>query len=231
MKSFAVDRKAGLRWLERLLLLAGVLCLGGYAYAWLDTSVTQYRENRLLEESLSALRPARRGAPAAETDSLETFRERDRSAPRREPGPEGSLLGRLEIPRIGVSAIVLEGTGKKTLRRAVGHIPETELPGEPGNVGVAAHRDSFFRGLKDIRKNDIITLKTLAGTFRYRVEWTEIVRPEDTHVLDDTGSPALTLVTCYPFYYVGSAPKRFIVRARQVDEREAADSSAASGVE
>jgi len=100
-----------------------------------------------------------------------------------------------------------------TLRRGAGHIPETAQPGDPGNVGIAAHRDSFFRGLKDVRKNDIIRLETLEGTYRYRVDWTRIVTPEDTAVLDATANPALTLVTCYPFYYVGSAPKRFIVRA------------------
>ena len=124
-------------------------------------------------------------------------------------------MGRIEIPRVGVSAVVLEGSDDTTLRRGVGHIPETSLPGV-GNVGLAAHRDSFFRGLKDIRKNDIIRLQTLEGTFRYRVEWTEIVQPEETQVLRQEGTSELTLVTCYPFYYLGSAPKRFIVRAREV---------------
>jgi sortase A len=214
---FAAEKKTALRRLERLLLVIGVLCLGGYAYAWLDTRIVQYRENRLLEASLSAARSAN-GLEAAETDSLETFRDGEPSPARRDPGPEGSLIGRVEIPRIGVSAIVLEGVGKKTLRRAVGRIPETAMPGGPGNVGLAGHRDSFFRGLKDVRKNDIVTLKTLGGTFHYRVESIEIVQPADTHVLDDVGAPALTLVTCYPFFYVGSAPERFIVRARLVDD-------------
>jgi sortase A len=200
---FAAEKKTALRRLERLLLVIGVLCLGGYAYAWLDTRIVQYREN---------------GLEAAETDSLETFRDGEPSPARRDPGPEGSLIGSVEIPRIGVSAIVLEGVGKKTLRRAVGRIPETAMPGGPGNVGLAGHRDSFFRGLKDVRKNDIVTLKTLGGTFHYRVESIEIVQPADTHVLDDVGAPALTLVTCYPFFYVGSAPERFIVRARLVDD-------------
>jgi sortase A len=112
-----------------------------------------------------------------------------------------------------VSTIVLEGVSSTTLLRGAGHIPETALPGDRGNVGIAAHRDSFFRALKDIRKNDTIRLETLDGTFSYRVDWTRIVTPEETAVLDDTDSPALTLVTCYPFSYVGSAPNRFIVRA------------------
>jgi sortase A len=223
-------KKTRLRWLERALLLVAALCLGSWAWAWLDSSYTQYRENQILDEALSgrSARDARKAVrPAAsETDALGSFREREPVSPeprrRPQPGPEGSLVGRIEIPRLGVTAIVLEGVGNKTLRRGVGHIPETPLPQDGGNVGLAGHRDSFFRGLKDIRKNDIITLKTLEGTFRYRVAWTQIVRPEDTHVLSKVGEPALTLVTCYPFYYVGSAPKRFIVRAERIDGPEAA---------
>ena len=135
----------------------------------------------------------------------------------------GSLIGRIEIHRVGVEGIVLEGADETTLRRGVGHIPETSMPGHgnAGNVGLAAHRDSFFRGLKDIRKNDIVRLQTLDGTFRYRVEWTKIVLPEETQVLASEGVSELTLVTCYPFFYIGSAPKRFIVRAVEVDEAEA----------
>jgi sortase A len=221
MKQAAVKTPV-LRWLERILLLAAVLCLGGWAFAWLDASYTQYRDGQILDEARSAsTTPA---PPARETDSLDTFRQPGREPDRaglresRPPVPEGSLVGRIEIPRVGVSTIVLEGVDNHTLRRGAGHIPETSLPGEGGNVGIAAHRDSFFRALKDIRKNDIIRLETLQGTFSYRVEWTQIVLPEETQVLAETGVPALTLVTCYPFYYVGSAPKRFIVRAERVDD-------------
>jgi sortase A len=216
-------KKSTLRWIERALLVVGILLLGVWAYAWIDARVVQFEENRLLDEA-----GARSGQPppgrAAETDALASFHERDvEKRQRREPKEEGSLVGRVEIPRLGVSGIVLEGVGKKTLRRGIGRIPGTALPEDGGNVGLAAHRDSFFRGLKDIRKNDIITLKTLENTYYYRVDWTEIVRPEDTHVLADKGEPELTLVTCYPFYYVGSAPKRFIVRAQRIDEAAAVD--------
>jgi sortase A len=205
-----------LRWLERVLLLVGVLCLGGWGLAWLDARYTQYRDGQILDEARSASQAA---PPARETDSLDNFRQPDRAAVRepRPPVPEGSLVGRIEIPRVGVSTIVLEGVDNQTLRRGAGHIPETSLPGEDGNVGIAAHRDSFFRALKDIRKNDIIRVETLQGEFNYQVEWTQIVTPKDTQVLDPTAAPALTLVTCYPFYYVGSAPKRFIVRAQRID--------------
>lgn len=219
MTSAASRTKTRLRWLERALLLIGLLCLGVYAYAWADAKYTQYKEEKLLEEALA--RQQSQETPASESDALGAFQEaRAKAAPEPppEPGPEGSLVGRLEIPRIGVSAIVLEGVGKKTLRRGVGRIPGTSVPGEEGNVGLAAHRDSFFRGLRDIRKNDTVTLKTVEGTYSYQVEWTEVVRPQDTHVLDETEGPAITLVTCYPFTYVGPAPKRFIVRARQVED-------------
>jgi sortase A len=202
------------RWLERALLLIGLCCLGYWAYAWADARYTQYQEGKLLDEAASA-RPA-----AANTDALGTFHGPAAGSRRRKV--EGTLVGRIEIPRVGVSAIVLEGISNKTLRRGVGHIPETSLPGAEGNAGLAAHRDSFFRALKDIRENDLITVKTLDGTFEYRVEWTQIVQPEDTQVLAATGEPVLTLVTCYPFYYVGSAPERFIVRARRSDPETAA---------
>lgn len=209
-------KKPSLRWIERTLLVIGILCLGAWAYAWIDAKVYQYQENKLLEEA--------QATPAAETDALASFHEREAARkPRQELKTEGSLVGRVEIPRIGVSSIVLEGVGSKTLRRGVGRIPGTALPENGGNVGLAAHRDSFFRGLKDIRKNDIITLKTLENTYYYRVGWTQVVLPEDTHVLEDSGAPELTLVTCYPFYYVGSAPKRFIVRAERVEEPVALD--------
>jgi sortase A len=231
MNSSTISLKRSLRWLERALLLVAVLCLGTWAWAWLDSAYVQYRDNQILDDALNnpsnnpsnnppatPETPSQAPSLAAETDSLGSFKPQPAAEPPKPPPLEdGSLVGRIEIPRVGVSAIVLEGADTKTLRRGVGHIPETSLPGI-GNVGLAAHRDSFFRGLKGIRKNDIIKLQTLNGTFRYRVEWTQIVQPEDTEVLADDGVSELTLVTCYPFNYVGSAPKRFIVRAQEVQE-------------
>ena len=129
----------------------------------------------------------------------------------------GSTVGRIEIPRIDVSTIVREGTDTRILKRSAGLIPYTALPGEHGNVGIAAHRDSFFRNLKNIREGDVIRMTTTWGDYEYVVESTKIVQPANVEVLDPTTTPALTLVTCYPFNYVGSAPKRFIVRARQID--------------
>ena len=196
------------RFLERLLLLIGLACLGTVAYAYFDARLTEKEESRRLDEAIEA----QRHKGAAETDSFASF---EKAPPKLE---EGALVGRIEIPRVGVSSIVLEGVDARTLRRGVGHIPGTDLPFQKGNVGLAGHRDSFFRALKDISKNDTITLTTPEGTFSYQVEWTRIVTPKDTEVLADEEQPALTLVTCYPFYYVGSAPKRFIVRAVRIAE-------------
>ena len=122
-------------------------------------------------------------------------------------------LAILRIPKIGLEVAVLEGTDDLTLNRAVGHIEDTPKPGENGNVGIAGHRDGFFRGLKDVVKGDTLELETLSGTQTYRVSDIWIVNPEDVYVLDPTPEPSITLVACYPFYFVGHAPHRYIVRA------------------
>ena len=126
---------------------------------------------------------------------------------------EGTPIGRIEIARLGVSAVVRSGSDARTLQLAVGHIPGTALPGEAGNIGLAGHRDTFFRRLGAIEPDDEIRLVTTDGSYRYRGERTDIVRPEDVWVLGSTPEPTLTLVTCYPFTYIGSAPERFVVRA------------------
>jgi sortase A len=131
---------------------------------------------------------------------------------------EGDLLGRIEINRIGLRAMIMEGIDESTLRRAVGHIPGTALPGGRGNIAMAGHRDTFFRALRNVRKDDEITLTTWSGSKRYQVDSTMVVKPEETEVLEDTGADILTLVTCYPFSFLGSAPKRFIVRAHMMSE-------------
>jgi sortase A len=122
----------------------------------------------------------------------------------------------MEIPRLPLSVVVIEGTGATTLQRAAGHIPGTALPGESGNIGIAGHRDTFFRPLKDLRINDEIRLTTLNGIFQYEVESITIVEPDNIGVLAPSAGNVLTLVSCYPFSFVGPAPKRWIVRARQV---------------
>jgi sortase A len=136
-------------------------------------------------------------------------------------GPNG-LIGRMEIQRLGVSVVVVEGTEESALQRAAGHIEGTAFPGQLGNVGIAGHRDTFFRPLRNIQRDDIITLTTLHGEYRYRVVSTKVVNPSNVAVLNPDGHEILTLVTCYPFYFVGSAPKRFIVRAERLRPEVAA---------
>jgi LPXTG-site transpeptidase (sortase) family protein len=144
----------------------------------------------------------------------------------RHPLIEGSAIGEMEIPRLGLKAIFVQGDSPRILRRAVGHISETALPGEWGNVVLTGHRDSFFRPLRNIRQGDAITLKTLDGDFQYQVESTAVVPPNDIQVLQPSGEQTLTLITCFPFYYVGPAPNRFIVRARQIGRLPAPSATA-----
>jgi len=127
---------------------------------------------------------------------------------------EGDVVGRLEVSRIGISVIVLQGIDEDTLISGAGHVPGTPLPGDEGNVAIAAHRDTFFRKLQGIRPGDSIQVATVRRTYEYVVDSTEIVDPEDTQVMESRARPELTLITCYPFYFVGAAPKRFIVHAR-----------------
>ena len=129
---------------------------------------------------------------------------------------DGSPLSRLDIPRLGISVVVVEGVTSRDLRLGLGHIPGTAFPDEFGNVGIAGHRDTFLRQLRKIRAHDSITLTTLAGSYQYSVDWTRVVKPRDVGVLDPVEEAILTIVTCYPFYWVGSAPERFIVRAKQI---------------
>jgi sortase A len=155
----------------------------------------------------------RLGTPATPKGSRSTM-----LAPARTHYNEGESMGWIEIPRLGISAVVAHGVEKGTLSRAVGHIPGTSLPSEGGNVGLAAHRDTFFRALQDVKISDSIRLVMPHSTYVYRVQGTSIVRPEEVGVLEDTPLPTLTLVTCYPFDYLGSAPYRYIVRARAVEQ-------------
>lgn len=127
----------------------------------------------------------------------------------------GDSIGRIEIPRLNLSVIVLEGDSSSVLRVAAECVRGTALPGITGNVAIAAHRDTLFRPLRDIRAEDEIVVTTAYGTYHYIVEKTEIVDPTDVQVLNATPDPELTLITCYPFNYIGPAPKRFIVHARQ----------------
>jgi sortase A len=192
-------RRRALLWLERILLVVAIVSLGYYTYVSAETYLYQAYENRELNAILAS-GPAHTTPPAA-------------AAGLRPRPANGEVIGRVEIPRLAVSVVVRAGSDARTLQLAVGHIPGTALPGEGGNVGLAGHRDTFFRRLKDIRPDDEIRMETPDGVFVYRVERTVVVEPTDVWVLDQSDTSILTLVTCYPFTYVGLAPQRFIVRA------------------
>jgi sortase A len=132
--------------------------------------------------------------------------------------PAPAPIAVLRIPKIRLEVPVLPGTDDRTLDRAVGHITGTAQPGATGNMGIAGHRDGFFRGLSAITPGDVIEVDTIKGKDVYRVERTWVVEPEEVSVLEPTSTPTLTLVTCYPFYFIGSAPHRFIVRAARAGD-------------
>jgi LPXTG-site transpeptidase (sortase) family protein len=149
------------------------------------------------------------------------------SAASRTPGPAiGDPIGWLEIPRLGVSAAVVHGDTDALLKTAIGHLPDTPLPWSGGNSALAGHRDTFFSRLRHVRPNDRVRLRTPQGQFEYSVRGTFVVEPEELWVLDPTPTTTLTLITCYPFNFVGNAPRRFIVRAERID---APQTSAAAG--
>lgn len=153
-------------------------------------------------------------APAEPADPDQSLWAKHRiAAYRASLAASATPAGVLVVPKIGLRVAVFEGTDELDLNRGVGHIEGTAPLGASGNVGLAGHRDGFFRGLKDIAPGDELEVQSLAGTIRYRVTETLIVSPEDVYVLDPTDGATLTLVTCYPFYIVGDAPQRFIVKA------------------
>jgi sortase A len=207
-----------LRWSRHLFFIIGILALGYVAFVLVDAKFYQAYQDWRFQQDLEGSNPTVSSSETLHLRSLPpTLADANRANAEslRMAGRGGSPLGRIEIGAIGLEVMILEGIEDETLRRAVGHIPGTSLPGQEGNVAIAGHRDTFFRPLRNIRKDDEITLTTLNGSYRYRVDSIRVVEPEDIAVLDDSDDAVLTLVTCYPFYFVGSAPKRFIVRAHR----------------
>lgn len=200
-----------LRWSQYLFFIIGILALSYCALVLLDTGLYQAYQSWRFQQALERVRLSVGSGEHIPPELAEANRTIAESPDL--VGRGGSPLGRIEISRIGLAAMIMEGIDNRTLRRAVGHFPGTALPGQQGNVAVAGHRDTFFRALRLIRKGDEITLTTLTGAYRYRVDSTEVVEPEDIEVLDNSDDAVLTLVTCYPFDFVGPAPQRFIVRA------------------
>lgn len=194
-----------LRYLEMLLFAGAMAAFGWAAGSYLGVARDQANWASELERLTEQPRVAG------------TVPQRDTS--RRVAPARGSLIGRLEVPRLGVSVITREGVDARILRSAVGHVPSTALPGQSGNAAFAGHRDTFFRKLREIREGDRVVVITPEARHEYVVRETRIVKPTDVSVLDRTPDPVLTLVTCYPFSYIGPAPQRFIVRAALAKDR------------
>jgi sortase A len=176
---------------QRCLWAIGFIVLGYCGMAWFSARLHQ-------------------SEGSAELDRLRTTQQSDDV--RTTTPPHGGLVGRMEIPRLHLSAVIFEGTDEPVLSEGVGHLTGSALPGHKGNVVLAGHRDSFFRALRNIKGGDVVDVDTEQGSRRYVVRTTRIIQPTQIEVLEPTKKPTLTLVTCYPFYYVGHAPKRFIVQ-------------------
>jgi sortase A len=212
-------RGTALRVLQWLLLAAGTTLLVVYAVAQVDA--VRGRDDAL--EAFAAARSEPAAGPQIETVAAELDHAAD---------PDQSLWGKARIaayraslgsqrdPPLGVLTIssvelvapIFDGTAELTLNRGIGRIEGTADVGAPGNLGLAAHRDGFFRALKDVQVGDTVSVETLDGAIRYRVTELLVVEPTDVYVLAPTDAATLTLVTCYPFYFIGEAPQRYIVK-------------------
>lgn len=198
-----------LLWAERLLVTAGVATLICCAVLVTDTAIAQRMARRSLEGAAAAERPVLPPLPALPAPPTE--------APSRHPASSrGSAIAALSIPRVHLSTVVLHGSDSRTLRRGPGHLENTAWPGDSGNMVIAGHRDSFFWPLRNIQRGDDIFLDTPEGQFHYRVTSLRVVDPHDVSVLAPTNEATLTLITCYPFWVLGHAPDRFVVRAAAV---------------
>jgi len=210
-------------WAERLLLASGLALLAVYAAARIESGLGAHaalKEFAALDSPCTTASESGEediaSAPVADSGDVDFSlwdKGRVQAYKKRPPEQSGVPLGVLRISKIHLEVPVLDGTDNRTLNHAVGRITGTARPGARGNIGIAGHRDGFFSGLKDVRVGDAIELKTLKETDTYVVDQIQIVAPDDVRVLQPRAVPSLTLVTCYPFYFIGSAPQRYIVTA------------------
>ena len=206
----AARLRAGLRIARYLSLASGAVLAGWPLYVTAESAFAQWSGERVLAQQHRVSRnPVPQGASPRET----IVTPRSPAASGAQPRKPGSVLGKFEIPRLQLSYILLEGTDDRTLDRSIGHIEGTGLPGQAGNIGIAGHRNTHFRKLEWIRRGDELLLRGADGVDRYQVEWVRLFDPNGLEVLDPQHGPAITLVTCFPFEYVGAAPLRFVVRA------------------
>jgi sortase A len=183
-------------WTGSILFLVGALTISYVALTLLYAKHYQEAAGKTLEKQIYA-------------------KEQHKAGLSQDVAKEGDVLGRIEVPRLKLRVAILEGTTAHTLRLGVGHIDGTAFPGTAGSIGIAGHRDTYFRGLKDIRRNDDILIQTAAGISTYEVDWIRITDPGDGGILAPTADSGLTLVTCYPFHYIGAAPERYVIHAHR----------------
>jgi sortase A len=206
------------RTLEWLLLVGGLLMIGVYVGARIHRSVLsqaeveRFKDQILVSKELGAGQEVVGKKPDFSLWSAKRIKDYQESL----ASHFAPALALLRIPKINLEVPVLEGTDDLSLNRAVGHIAGTPRPGENGNVGIAGHRDGFFRGLKDVSTGDTIEIVTPDNVNRYVIDEITVVDPTNISVLAARTQPSVTLVTCYPFYFIGSAPQRYIVRASLV---------------
>ncbi len=201
--------------LERILLASGIALLAFCAAAFVQghvfshIAVVRFQRQAMVRQSHTAEASTDTSRPDFTLWDQQRIQEYQKSSAVNSDQPQAVL----RIDKIHLLAPVLNGTDDMTLNRAVGRIPGTAHIGAQGNVGIAGHRDGFFRGLKDVRLGDTVLLETKSGTQTYTIDRVQIVTPDDVSVLKSDDIPSLTLVTCYPFYFIGSAPQRYIVHA------------------
>lgn len=206
MPSGRIYFRGGLRWLERALWFAGSCALGYCAFSAIDAVLIQARLTRSFEDARIRINPRSRSALNLPSELV--------AKPPAQPATRQMV--RLKIPVIGLSVVVLEGVDSRTLRVGLGHVRGTSWPGQAGNVVIAGHRDTFFRPLRKIQVCDEILLETPDRTYHYQVDSFEVVDPHEVSALKNHGKDELTLISCYPFFYIGPAPKRFVVHAEPV---------------
>jgi len=183
-----------LRSIQRCLWVIGFIVLGYCGMAWISASRYQTLGNAELDHLINSNAPNVAQSPLI----------------------HGGLVGKMEISRLGLTAVIFEGTDEPVLSQGVGHLTGSAMPGQNGNVVLAGHRDSFFRALRNIRSGDVVEVTTAQGVRTYSIAATRIVKPTEVSVMAPTSTPTLTLITCYPFYFVGNAPSRFIVRGTEI---------------
>jgi sortase A len=201
--------QALLKSFEICLWALAVMAIGYCSVAYAGAAIHQHRE----KAKLNAVTRASEHQPPANSEASAVPSSLSADSPATSLGDYG-VLGVVEIPRLGISTVVEEGVDASTLWEAVGHIPGTAMPGQNGNAALAAHRDTYFSGLGEVETGDLVIFRSPTANYRFRVESTKIVDGDATDALPDSATPTLSLITCYPFHYVGSAPKRFIVVAR-----------------